>query len=89
MRKPLQVYLDDQDRKLLEQIAERERLSLADTLRAAIRRWAVDALTIDDPIVRLIGTIDDDNVPPDLSTRNDEYAVAQSSADQTKSRKRP
>ena len=73
---PLQVYLDDRDRKLLEQLASREGLSLAETLRAAIRRWAAEVSGSADALLKLVGSVDDPTLPADLSTRHDAYAVA-------------
>jgi hypothetical protein len=76
MRKtPLQVYLDDRDRKLLTDLADREGLSLAETLRSAIRRWALEKDAASDPLLELIGSVDEPNLPSDLSTRHDAYAV--------------
>jgi hypothetical protein len=72
---PLQVYLDDRDRKLLDQLATREGLSMAETVRVALRRWAIDETQGEDPVLALIGTMEAPDVPADLSTRNDEYAV--------------
>ena len=56
---PMQVYLDERDRELLDQLARREGLSLAETLRSAIRRWASEADATGDPILNLIGSIDE------------------------------
>jgi hypothetical protein len=75
---PMQVYLDEQDRELLDRLAKREGLSLAETLRSAIRRWAMEANAEGDPVLNLIGSIDDPAAPADLSTRHDEYAVQRS-----------
>ena len=75
VRTPLQVYLDERDRRLLEQLAEREGLSLAETVRQAVRRWAAEVSASEDPVLGLIGSIDDADVPSDLSTRHDEYAL--------------
>jgi hypothetical protein len=72
---PLQVYLDDRDRELLDQLATRAGLSMAETVRIAIRRWAIDEAQDEDPVLGLIGTMEDPDIPSDLSTRHDEYAV--------------
>jgi hypothetical protein len=73
---PLQVYLTARDRQLLEQLAGREGLSLAETVREAVRRWAMeDAESGGDPVLGLIGSIDDEDLPRDLSTGHDAYAV--------------
>jgi hypothetical protein len=74
-KRPIQVWLDEQDRRLLEGLAQRHGQSAAETVRMAIRRWAVDAAGEADEILGLIGSIEDAELPSDLSTRHDEYAV--------------
>lgn len=73
---PLQVYLDGRDQALLERLARAQGLSKAETVRAAIRRWAAEAAGGADPLLDLIGVMDRPGLPTDLSTRHDEYAVA-------------
>jgi hypothetical protein len=75
MKKPFQLYLDRRDQGLLAELAERHGLSMAETVREAVRRWAVEDAGTDDPVLGLIGSFDDTNVPSDLSTRHDDYAV--------------
>lgn len=72
---PLQVYLDTRDRQLLDGLARQHGLSKAETLRAAIRRWAIESQQEEDPVLDLVGSMDEPGLPPDLSTRHDEYAV--------------
>ncbi len=72
---PFQVYLDSRDRSLLERLARQLGLSKAQAVREAIRRWAVEVTGHSDPLLGLIGSLDDPAVPSDLSTRHDEYAV--------------
>ena len=72
---PFQVYLDARDRSLLERLAQQLGLSKAQAVREAIRRWAMDVTGYSDPVLGLIGSLDDPAVPSDLSTRHDEYAV--------------
>jgi hypothetical protein len=72
---PLQVYLDVRDRKLLDGLAKRHGLSMAETVRSAIRRWAVEDERGEDPLLELIGTMDEPELSADLSTRHDEYAI--------------
>lgn len=74
-KRPIQVWLDERDRRLLEGLAERHGQSVAETVRMAIRRWAVDVSGVEDAVLGLIGTIDSTDLPSDLSTRHDEYAV--------------
>ena len=49
---------------------------MAETLRVALRRLATDFWGDDDPLLRLAGSLDSAEVPPDLSTRHDQYAVS-------------
>lgn len=72
---PFQVYLNDRDHHLLDQLARKQGLSMAETVRAAIRRWAMEETQDADPVLGLIGTFDAPGIPADLSTRHDEYAV--------------
>jgi hypothetical protein len=41
-KRPVQVYLDARDRKLLDRLASRTGLSRAETIREALRRWAAE-----------------------------------------------
>ncbi len=74
---PLQVYLDQRDHNLLKRLANRLGLSKAETVREALRRWAIQLAGPEDPLLKLIGGLDSPNVPADLSTRHDEYAARQ------------
>ncbi len=74
---PLQVYLDHRDHSLLKRLANRLGLSKAETVREAVRRWAIQLAGPEDPLPKLIGGLDSPDVPADLSTRHDEYAVRQ------------
>ncbi len=75
MKRPFQLYLDKRDHALLEGLAKRLGLSMAETVREAVRRWTVEEAGMDDPVLGLIGSFDDPDVPSDLSTRHDEYAI--------------
>lgn len=75
-KRPIQVYLDRRDRSLLDDLARRLGLSRAETLRAALRRWAQELSGREDPLLGLIGSLNDPELPADLSTRHDDYAVA-------------
>lgn len=73
-KRPVQVYLDARDRKLLDRLASRAGLSHAETIREALRRWAAEGE--EDRLLDLVGSMDAPDLPTDLSTRHDEYAVA-------------
>ncbi len=42
-KRPFQVYLDPRDRSLLERLARQVGLTKAETVREAVRRWAIEA----------------------------------------------
>jgi hypothetical protein len=75
-RTPVQVYLNDEDHGRLQRLAQRLGLSMAETLRVALRRLAAADWGEDDPLLRLAGSLESAEVPGDLSTRHDEYAVS-------------
>ena len=72
---PFQVYLERADANLLERLAARLGESKAETVREALRRLELELSGSQDPLLDLIGGLDDPTVPTDLSTRHDEYAV--------------
>jgi hypothetical protein len=74
VREPVQVYLDQQDRALLESLARETGLSRAELIRRGLRRLAGDELTQRRPgwsLDILIGTIPEG--PKDLAARHDDY----------------
>jgi hypothetical protein len=77
VREPVQVYLDPQDRSLLEEVATGTGLSRAEILRRGLRRVAQELLTERRPgasFDALIGALGDDaSLPEDLAARHDEY----------------
>ena len=77
VREPVQAYLDEVDRALLEQVADRTGLSRAEILRRGLRAFAQQTLTERPPgwsFESLIGVLGDDpSIPTDLSERHDEY----------------
>ncbi|HYT72046.1 MAG TPA: hypothetical protein VEK78_11740 [Gemmatimonadales bacterium] len=77
VREPVQVYLDETDRSLLEELAARTGLARAELLRRGLRRMADQVLTERAPgwsFDRLVGALGDDpSLPPDLAARHDEY----------------
>lgn len=79
VREPVQVYLDQKDRELLEQVAKTKSWSRAEVLRRGLRRLAAEALADRTPgwsLESLIGCFGDDpSIPTDLSERHDYYLV--------------
>jgi hypothetical protein len=79
VREPVQVYLDQKDRELLEQVAKTKGWSRAEVLRRGLRSLAAEALTERPPgwsLDYLIGCLGDDpSIPTDLAERHDYYLV--------------
>jgi hypothetical protein len=77
VREPVQAYLDETDRALLEEVVRRTGLARAEILRRGLRAFAQQALTERAPgwsFESLIGALGDDpSIPTDLSERHDEY----------------
>lgn len=77
VREPVQVYLDQMDRDLLERLAKAEGVSRAELLRRGLRRLAAETLQDRPPgwsLEHLIGCLrDDPSIPTDLAERHDYY----------------
>lgn len=80
VREPVQVYLDDRDRALLDGAAARTALPRAEVLRIALRRLAADLPGTQGPgagLTSLVGALDAaGDVPTDLARRHDDYLYA-------------
>lgn len=74
---PVQVYLSDRDRALLDKLADRAALPRSEILRVALRRLASDlpgATNAGAALPTLIGALDAAaDVPRDLAARHDDY----------------
>jgi len=77
VREPVQVYLDPEDKSLLEEVARATTLSQAEILRRGLRRIAGDLLAAAGPGVsldQLIGSLEGaEDLPADLAARHDTY----------------
>jgi hypothetical protein len=77
VREPVQVYLDRQDRDLLEQLVESTGLPRTELIRRGLRALAADTLVSQPPgtsMESLIGSFGDTpDIPADLSERHDFY----------------
>lgn len=77
VREPVQVYLEPDDKTLLEELARRTSLSQAEILRRGLRRISADLLESVRPgasldaLIGALGTSTD--LPSDLAERHDEY----------------
>ncbi|HXD21929.1 MAG TPA: ribbon-helix-helix protein, CopG family [Gemmatimonadaceae bacterium] len=80
VREPVQVYLDQPDRALLEAVAARTALPRSEVLRVALRRMAAELPDAERPgasISALVGALDAAlDVPRDLAAHHDDYLYA-------------
>jgi hypothetical protein len=75
-RKPLQIYVEADQERVLRAVAERERVSLAELIRRSIDRYLAELLPPEaDPSLGLIGL--GHSGRPDLSTSHDELVAGQ------------
>jgi hypothetical protein len=90
VKEPVQVYLDQRDRELLEQVAHAKGWSRAEVLRRGLRVLAAEALIERPPgwsLEHLIGCFGDDpSDPTDLAERHDYYLYEAQGAHDEQSR---
>lgn len=84
MREPLQVYLDRDERAMLDRLAKATGLSRAEILRRGIRSFAAEYAPEMSPMLqfleRIAATKWPADTPSDISERHDDY-LAESSLD--------
>jgi len=76
VREQFVVYLDARDRALLEQLTKETGLAKTELFRRGLRRLADDTLSRSAPaysLRHLVATADNDDFPPDVAERADEY----------------
>ncbi|HEX9630930.1 MAG TPA: ribbon-helix-helix protein, CopG family [Gemmatimonadales bacterium] len=76
VREPIQVYLDADERALLDRVASETGLSRAEVLRRGLRRYAVEQSTGRSPMLEFLDYMEsrsDLHLPTDLSERHDDY----------------
>jgi len=77
VREPIQVYLDADERALLDRVAAESGLSRAEVLRRGLRRYAVERSGWRSPMLDFIDYMESrtdlKDVPADLSERHDDY----------------
>jgi hypothetical protein len=87
-REPVQVYLDGQDRDLLESLVERSGQSRAELLRLGLRRLSEEMLTerrAESGLGALRGVLDSaSDVPNDLAERHDDYLYGDARPDSSR-----
>ena len=73
VREPIQVYLDADERALLDRVAAETGLSRAEILRRGLRRFAVEQAGVKSPMLEFMESLQALDLPPDLSERHDDY----------------
>lgn len=74
VREPIQVYLDRDDRSLLDRLAKENGISRAEVLRRGLKSYAVGPGQRS-PMLEFIQSLKDENVdaPTDMAERHDDY----------------
>lgn len=73
VREPIQVYLDVDERALLDRVAAETGLSRAEVLRRGLRQFAAEQSAGKSPMLEFMESLGDLDLPPDLSERHDDY----------------
>lgn len=72
VREPLQVYLDLDERRLLDRLAAETGLSRAEILRRGLRSFAADHPGRS-PMLEFLESMKGAEFPPDMAERHDDY----------------
>jgi len=72
VREPIQVYLDQDERAVLDRLAGETGLSRAEILRQGLRRFAAQTAS-SSPMLNFAATLAAADLPPDLAARHDAY----------------
>ena len=72
VREPLQVYLDPDERSLLDRLAREAGLSRAEVLRQGLKHFAAQRQG-KSPMLAFMESLRDAELPPDLAERHDDY----------------
>ncbi len=72
VREPLQVYLDPDERGLLDRLARETGLSRAEILRRGLKSFAAERRG-KSPMLEFMESMRDADMPADLAERHDDY----------------
>lgn len=86
VREPIQVYLDADERAILDRVAEATGLSRAEVLRRGLRTYAAEQSAGGSPMLEFMKWMErqDFDLPADLSERHDDYLAEIYEAEATK-----
>lgn len=75
VREPLQVYLDREERALLDRMAKETGLSRAEVLRRGLQSFAAEQVPMRSPMLEFLKRMAGVDLPADLAERHDDYLV--------------
>jgi hypothetical protein len=75
VREPIQVYLDQDERAILDRVSQQEGVSRAEVLRRGLRSYAAEQGAEKSPMLEFLEWVwqQDLDLPADLSVRHDDY----------------
>lgn len=73
VREPIQVYMAQDERRLLDQLASQTGLSRAEILRQGLRRFAADRAVEGGPMQELLRSFRRKSWPADIAKNHDEH----------------
>jgi hypothetical protein len=75
VREPIQVYLDQDERAILDRVAQQEGVSRAEVLRRGLRSYAAEQNAGTSPMLEFLEWVwqQDLDLPSDVSVRHDDY----------------
>lgn len=76
IREPLQIYMDSDERRLLDQLSESTGLSRAEVLRQGLRHFAMQRAGNDGPMETLMRRLRDKPFGPGVAASHDEELAA-------------
>ena len=74
-RKPVQVYLRPQQLEPLRALAKRRGVPMSELVRQGVDKVLAEVPPEEDPLMDIIGLVDDPDAPTDLAEKHDEYLV--------------
>ncbi len=73
VREPIQVYLTEDERALLDRLATEHEVSRAEILRRGIRSFAAQAAGGSSPLLDYLVALGGDDWPADVAERHDDH----------------
>ena len=75
VREPIQVYLDQDERAILDRVAHQAGVSRAEVLRRGLRSYAAEQSAGKSPMLEFMDWMEQQNfdAPSDVSERHDDY----------------